>query len=60
MQGMSDGNAPMDKYVVGAGIGLAMGAFPLPGMAVLVGLAMYLPFYIILTYGIGCFLSMGL
>jgi uncharacterized oligopeptide transporter (OPT) family protein len=29
-------------------------------MGVLVGLAMYLPFYITMTYGLGCFASMGL
>jgi uncharacterized oligopeptide transporter (OPT) family protein len=29
-------------------------------VGVLVGLAMYLPFPITLTYGVGCFASMGL
>jgi uncharacterized oligopeptide transporter (OPT) family protein len=60
MEGLRAGAAPVDKYAAGIGIGLAMGIFPLSGMGVLVGLAMYLPFYITLTYGVGCFVSMGL
>jgi len=60
MEGLSSGDAPVDKYVTGTAIGLAMGIFPLSGMGVLVGLAMYLPFYITLTYGVGCFISIAL
>ncbi len=60
MEGLQSGDTPIDKYLAGLGIGLAMGIYPLSGMAVLVGLAMYLPFYITLTYGFGCFLSMAL
>lgn len=60
IDGLRAGDTPVDKYVAGLGIGLAMGIFPLSGMAVLVGLAMYLPFYITLTYGVGCFTSMAL
>ena len=60
MEGLSAGDAPVDKYAAGIGIGLIMGVFPLSGMGVLVGLAMYLPFYITLTYGVGCFSSMAL
>lgn len=60
MDGLRAGAAPVDKYAAGVGIGLAMGIFPLSGMGVLVGLAMYLPFYITLTYGVGCFVSMAL
>ena len=37
-----------------------LGIYPIGGVGVLVGLAMYLPFYITLTYGVGCFASMGL
>ena len=54
------GAAPLDKYVAGAGIGLALGIFPIAGVGVLVGLAMYLPFPITLTYGVGCFAAMAL
>ncbi|MGI9327143.1 MAG: OPT/YSL family transporter [Pseudomonadales bacterium] len=60
MEGLRDGAAPVDKYITGIGVGLAMGIYPLSGMGVLVGLAMYLPFYITLTYGVGCFASMAL
>ncbi len=54
------GAAPLDKYVAGAGIGLGLGILPISGVGVLVGLAMYLPFPITLTYGVGCFLAMGI
>lgn len=64
LQGMIDGvlsgNAPVDKYLSGVLIGLALAAFPLAGLGVLVGLAMYLPFEITLGYGIGCVLNMVL
>ena len=33
---------------------------PIGGIAVLVGLAMYLPFSITLAYGVGCVVAMGL
>ncbi|MDA0589893.1 MAG: OPT/YSL family transporter [Planctomycetota bacterium] len=49
---------PTDKYALGAGIGLLLGAAPMAGLGVLVGLAMYLPFYITLGYGCGCLLQM--
>ena len=42
------------------GIGGALSIFPIGGVAVLVGLAMYLPFSITLAYGIGCLVAMGL
>lgn len=58
--GLQQGAAPLDKYVAGAVVGLGLGIFPISGAAVLVGLAMYLPFYITLTYGVGCFAAMGL
>jgi len=60
IEGLSAGAAPVDKYLAGLGVGLAMGIFPISGMGVLVGLAMYLPFYITLTYGVGCFSSIAL
>lgn len=58
--GLGEGAAPLDKYVTGTAIGLGLGIFPISGVGVLVGLAMYLPFHITLTYGLGCFLSIGL
>ena len=60
MEGLQSGAAPLDKYLAGLGIGLTMSIFPLSGMGVLVGLGMYLPFYITLTYGLGCFVAMFL
>ncbi len=60
VQGVVSGNAPIDKYLAGAGIGGALALFPISGLGVLVGLAMYLPLDITLGYGIGCLASMGL
>lgn len=64
LQGMVDGvvsgNVPLDKYVAGAAIGGALALFPVSGLGVLIGLAMYLPFEITLGYGIGCVVSMAL
>ncbi|MCB9591295.1 MAG: OPT/YSL family transporter [Sandaracinaceae bacterium] len=54
------GSSQLDKYAAGTAIGLGLGIFPISGVAVLVGLAMYLPFYITMTYGVGCFASMAL
>ena len=54
LEGLSLGEAPLDKYVAGAMIGLALGLHPVSGLGVLIGLAMYLPFEITLTYAIGC------
>lgn len=60
IEGLQAGAAPLDKYVAGSAIGLGLGIFPISGLGVLVGLAMYLPFYITMTYGIGCFASMAI
>ncbi|MGE3671826.1 MAG: OPT family oligopeptide transporter [Polyangiaceae bacterium] len=60
VKGVLEGNAPIDKYLAGAGIGGALSAFPIGGLGVLVGLAMYLPFSITLSYGFGCVISIGL
>ena len=60
IKSLGQGAAPLDKYAAGAAIGLGLGFFPIAGLGVLVGLAMYLPFSITLTYGIGCLLSIWL
>ncbi|MCA9598869.1 MAG: OPT/YSL family transporter [Myxococcales bacterium] len=60
IQGVLSGQAPVDKYVAGAVIGAGLSLFPIGGLGVLIGLAMYLPFDITLGYGIGCLISMGL
>ena len=54
IEGVVGGNAPVDKYLGGGLLGLALGALPTAGIGVLVGLAMYLPFEITLGYGVGC------
>ncbi|HCH62311.1 MAG TPA: peptide transporter [Deltaproteobacteria bacterium] len=60
IRGVVDGNAPVDKYLAGGILGGAVTLFPVGGLGVLLGLAMYLPFSITLGYGIGCMMSMGL
>ena len=60
LEGLSLGEAPLDKYVAGAAIGLALGLHPTSGLGVLIGLAMYLPFSVTLTYAIGCLIAMYL
>ncbi len=60
IEALRDSDAAVDKYLAGATIGGALSIFPIGGIAVLVGLAMYLPFSITLAYGIGCLMSMGL
>lgn len=60
VEGVLKGDAPIDKYLSGAGVGAALSAFPVGGLGVLVGLAMYLPFSITLSYGFGCVVALGL
>ena len=60
IKSLGQGAAPVDKYTAGAAIGLGLGFFPIAGLGVLIGLAMYLPFSITLTYGVGCLLSIWL
>jgi len=57
---VQSGNVPVDKYVMGGTIGVLLGAAPVSGLGVLIGLSMYLPFYMSLGYGIGCLIHMFL
>ena len=57
---VNSGNVPIDKYAMGGAAGAVLGAAPLPGLGVLIGLAMYLPFSITFGYGLGCFLQMAI
>ena len=57
---VKSGNVPVDKYMAGGLVGAALGAAPMPGLGVLIGLAMYLPFPITFGYGIGCLCQMGI
>lgn len=60
LSALSRGDSSLDKYLSGAALGGALSIFPIGGVAVLVGLAMYLPFSITLGYGVGCLISMAL
>lgn len=60
IEAVKDGNVPVDKYAMGGVIGALLGAAPMGGLGVLIGLAMYLPFSITLGYGVGCLSSMAL
>ncbi len=53
-------DVPVDKYALGAAVGAALGLAPQAGLGVLIGLAMYLPFSIVLGYGLGCLLQMAI
>jgi putative OPT family oligopeptide transporter len=57
---VQNGNVPVDKYAMGGVIGALLGAAPMAGLGVLIGLAMYLPFSITFGYGLGCMASMWL
>ncbi len=60
IEAVNTGNVPIDKYALGGLVGVVLGAAPIGGLGVLVGLAMYLPFSITLGYGIGCLLQMAI
>ncbi|MCB9742682.1 MAG: OPT/YSL family transporter [Alphaproteobacteria bacterium] len=60
VEGVVGGDAPLDKYTAGAIMGAAVSLFPVGGMGVLFGLAMYLPFDITFGYGLGCLASMAI
>lgn len=60
IEGLKSGQVPVEKYVMGGVLGGLLGAAPMAGLGVLVGLAMYLPFSITLGYGVGCLAQMGL
>tara|TARA_B100000609_G_scaffold197025_1_gene193405 strand:- start:18476 stop:20293 length:1818 start_codon:yes stop_codon:yes gene_type:complete len=60
VEGLKSGQVPLDKYVMGGVVGALLGAAPMAGLGVLVGLAMYLPFSITLGYGLGCLMQMAI
>ena len=45
IEALRDSDAAVDKYLSGAVMGGALSIFPIGGIAVLIGLAMYLPFF---------------
>ena len=60
IEALRSADAAVDKYLTGALLGGALSLLPIGGIAVLVGLAMYLPFSITLAYGLGCVVAMQL
>ncbi|MCO4746090.1 MAG: OPT/YSL family transporter [Proteobacteria bacterium] len=60
LDALRSSDSAVDKYAAGAVMGGALSIFPIGGISVLVGLAMYLPFPITLAYGVGCVTSMFL
>ncbi len=52
--GVQGGELPYALYGMGTLMGALLGIGIFPGLGVLVGLSMYLPFIYIATYGIGC------
>ncbi len=60
VEGLVKGDVPWDKYALGTLLGGMVSLLPFAGIGVLVGLAMYLPAEITLSYGIGCLISIAL
>lgn len=54
VEAVQNNTVPTDKFILGGMVGILLGAAPVAGLGVLVGLAMYLPFSITLGYGLGC------
>lgn len=58
--GVQGGEMPYALYGFGSLLGLLLGLGSFAGLGVLVGLSMFLPFFYIATYGIGCVLQIVL
>jgi len=56
--GVQGGAMPYALYGFGTILGALLGLGAFSGLGVLVGLSMYLPFYYIATYGLGCVINM--
>ena len=52
VEGILGGNVPIEKYIAGAGLGALLSAAA-GGLGITVGLGFYLPFSIVVAYGIG-------
>lgn len=50
---VQSGNVPLGKYLAGAAIGLLVSLLVSPGIGVMVGLSIYLPFEYMIVFGIG-------
>lgn len=53
IQIVQDGDVPVGKYAAGAILGLVLSVLVSPGIGVMVGLSMYLPFKYMVVFGIG-------
>lgn len=58
IEGVQGGSMPYALYGLGSLLGVLLGLGAFAGLGVLVGLSMVLPFFYILTYGVGCLLNM--
>ena len=50
---VSEGEVPLGKYLTGAALGLLVSLLVSPGIGVMVGLSLYLPFEYMLVFGLG-------
>ncbi|MBC8403671.1 MAG: OPT/YSL family transporter [Planctomycetes bacterium] len=57
IQIVQDGNVPIGKYAGGAILGVVVSFLVSPGLGVMVGLSMYLPFEYMIVFGIGGILN---
>ena len=60
IKGVQGGDLPYALYIAGAALGVVLGFGSFAGLGVLVGLSVYLPFYYIATYGLGCIANIAL
>ena len=58
IEAVQSNTVPTDKFVLGGIVGMLLGAAPIAGLGILMGLAMYLPFSITFGYGLGCLTQM--
>lgn len=58
IQGVQGEELPYALYGMGTLLGIVLGLGSFPGLGILVGLSVYLPFQYISTYGIGCLINM--
>ncbi len=56
IEGIQGGNVPVLKYIAGAALGALLSTAGIGGLGVLTGLGFYMPFAIVLTYSLGCFI----
>jgi putative OPT family oligopeptide transporter len=58
IEGILEGDVPVQKYLAGAGLGALLSVTGVGGLGIQVGLGFYLPFSIVLTYTIGTVLRL--